>query len=192
MNATVFFTKNVLNEINAHKGTTGSSSSYYGIIEPEDYSSETPTPLYKDVTGTDYMYYRIGSVSSSEYALHRCDVKIFADIKFNYDAYNWKCGINGSQLDENSYVADESVTAFISKTYTYYPNSGIFTLTITNSSESAITFDQVHCNAVSSAYTNSRNSASGSNITVLLGGFIFDEAVTLQPNGSITIKYKIA
>ena len=159
----------------------GSSSSYYGYI----HNGET----FKTITGDTYSYfYPNGSTyqASSTQANFAAGLYSFYDLQAMHmndgNIFSMHC-CNDNDYDDNKYTISNEVTGLtinISKTF---PGSTVISLI--NSTDTPKTLNAL----LSTHKGNASGSASnyGSPATLLVGGVLFEEEITIAPGGTYTV-----
>ena len=176
-----WYSRNAKLFFRAEHSTYGSSSTYYGYIHNGE--------AFKTIDGDSLTYFYPSGVSSdisSTTALQRAKASILTDlqaIRWLSDSYHDTYCCDDNDYDDNKYAINNTVTGLTINVSAAYPGSNV--ITITNSTDTPKTMNAL-------LYTHkgyASNSASNYGIskTLLVGGVLFEEEITIAPGGTYTV-----
>lgn len=172
-----WYSRNTKLLFRTNSGNYGSSSSYYGYL----YNGEE----FKDIQGNTYTYYYGGgsSWSTSSEAVARIFSSAFEKITANGLLQSLLKCCKDTTFDDSKYAIDNEVTGLTISVASSYPGSKI--ITVSNSTDQDKTINALI--KVDTPYMSNQSVNRGSTQTLIFGGILFEEDITIPAGGAYTI-----
>ncbi len=173
--------------------TYNASTAFYGCFRVHDINDVSDDNwIARTFDGTKKKVHRINSSDNSD-TLARYDIgdTVGSILRFQSPSNsNIFFGTGGLLLDEDSYTADESAGYATTLTKGYIPSSNRLVVTYTNSTNTPISFDQMHC-ALNVYLTDTLQTTSITPSKVMYWVYDFGETITVAAGETVTFSVRL-
>ena len=175
-----WYSRNAKLFFRAEKLAYGSSSSYFGYIHNGE--------AFKTIDGSSLEYFYpsgVSSENSTTIAVYRAGASVLSDlqaIRWIDSTHELIC-CDDNDYDDNKYAINNQVTGLTINISATYPGSTV--ITVTNSTDTSKTLNALL--STHKGYASNSASNYGSAKTLLIGGVLFEEEITITPGGTYTV-----